>query len=397
MKTRNDPFVPADILLPRGGFEKWACIACDQFSSEPEYWEEAAKFVGDAPSALKCVLPEVWLGKDDAARIEAVNRQMKEYVAGGIFDEYRGAMIYVERTLPDNSVRRGVVGAVDLEEYDYRAGSKSAIRATEATVLSRIPARVEIRRGAAIELPHVLLLIDDPGDAVIGQIDPEKQKLKKLYDFDLMQGGGHLRGWLLEGRDAVRVTRAVGKLGDGVRDGSMTVAVGDGNHSLAAAKEYYAQNPLPRNRFALAELINIHDPSLVFEPIYRVVFGCDPCELIKEAKTALRPGKNAIRWYSAGAEGGLSTDGLPADTLQRVIDEYTAKHPDARCDYVHGEDSAVKLGRSDPGTVAFLFEGMDKAELFPYVEKHGSLPRKTFSMGEARSKRYYLEARKINE
>ena len=396
MKLNNIPFVPADILLPRDGFEKWACVACDQFTSEPEYWDAAEEFVGDAPSALKCILPEVRLGQDDGRRIAAINANMRDYLDKGIFEEYKNSMIYVERTLPDGAVRRGIVGAVDLEEYDYNAGSKSAVRATEATVLSRIPPRVAIRRGAAIELTHIMLLIDDAGRTVIEAIDPEKQGLCKVYDFDLMQGGGHIRGWLLEGGEAVATSARLAALADGQDVGGILISVGDGNHSLATAKECYRLNPTGRNRYALAEIVNIHDPALVFEPIYRVVFGCDPAALVAEAESKLIPGRNAIKWYSASGEGGFSTDGLPADTLQRVIDDYVAAHPGAVCDYVHGEDSAVTLGRSGADTVAFLFDGMDKAELFPYVENKGALPRKTFSMGEAKSKRYYVEARRID-
>ena len=395
MELRNLPFVPADILLPRGDFEKWACVACDQFTSEPEYWLEAERFVGDAPSALKCILPEVWLGKDDDKRIAAVNAEMEKYLRDGIFAEYPGSMIYVERTLPDGGVRRGVVGAVDLEEYDFSAGSRSPVRATEATVLSRIPPRVAIRRDAPIELPHIMLLADDPADSVIGQFEAEKEKLPLLYDFDLMQGGGHISGRLLDGEAAGRVVRALSALAEKLPDGGILIAVGDGNHSLATAKECCRLNPVPRNRYAIAELVNLHDPSLVFEPIYRVVFNCDPAALVAKAEKELSPGKNAIEWHSASGEGRLSTGGLPADTLQRVIDDYVAATPGAYCDYVHGEESARSLGKG-AGAVAFLFDGMDKNELFPYVQNVGPLPRKTFSMGEAKSKRYYVEARRIN-
>ena len=394
MKLNNSPFVPADILLPRGGFEKWACVACDQFTSEPEYWREAERIVGDAPSALKCILPEVWLGGNDAERIASVNAEMRRCLADGVFAEYRDCFVYVERALPDGSVRRGVVGAVDLEEYDYSAGSKSPVRATEATVLSRIPPRVAIRKDAPIELPHIMLLADDPDDTVIGRLAEEKDKLPLLYDFDLMLGGGHITGRLVDGENAARVTDALRKLAEPLPDGGILIAVGDGNHSLATAKECCRLDPAPRNRYAIAELVNIHDPALVFEPIYRVVFGCDPAALVERAKAALTPGKNAIKWYSADGEGVLSTDGLPADTLQRVIDAYVAETPGAYCDYVHGDGSAIALGRGEKAA-AFLFDGMDKSELFPYVQTRGSLPRKTFSMGEAKSKRYYVEARRI--
>lgn len=391
---QDRPFVSTDVLLPRAGFEKWACVACDQFTSEPDYWLEAARIAGDSPSALKCILPEVWLGKDDERRAEAVNAEMYKYLETGVFDEYHDAMVYIERTLADGTVRRGIVGAVDLEAYDYNPGSTSPVRATEATVIERIPPRVAIRRSAPIELPHIMLLFDDPRDSVIGNIDPEATGLKKLYDFALMLGGGRIRGWLLAGEDAERVSRALAELPHG--GATPLLAVGDGNHSLASAKECYRQNPTPRNRFALAEIVNIHDPALVFEPIYRVVFGCDPTELVSRAEREIPRGDTEIKWYSGAGEGRFSVNGLPADILQKTIDGYVKERPGAYCDYVHGEDSAMTLARSGDGVIAFLFDGMDKSALFPYVAANGALPRKTFSMGEARSKRYYVEARRID-
>ena len=391
---KKSPFVPADLLLPKRGFEKWACIACDQFTSEPEYWLEAERFVGGDPSALRCILPEVWLGGDDAGRVEKINATMTEYLESGVFEEYPDSMVYVERTLPDGKVRRGIVGAVDLEEYDFAPGSKSAVRATEATVMSRIPPRVAVRRGAPIELPHVMLLCDDPDGTVIEKIDPAAQGLEKLYDFDLMQGGGRIRGWRLTGADVKRVTDAIAALDRG--GDAPLICVGDGNHSLASARECYRLNPTPRNRYAAAELVNIYDPALVFEPIYRVVFGCDPDALLEKIKNEIPAGGTSVKWCAAAGSGSFTVDGLPADVLQRVIDDYVAAHPGASCDYVHDDASALSLGKKDGASIAFLFAGMDKSELFPYVTERGALPRKTFSMGEARSKRYYIEARKID-
>ena len=396
MELRSMPFVPADVLLPKSGFERWACVACDQFTSEPEYWENAERIVGDSPSALRCILPEVWLGRDDGKRIADVNAAMRRYLDGGVFTGYPRSFVYVERTLPGGQVRRGIVGAVDLTEYDYSPDSKSPVRATEATVLSRIPPRVAIRRDAPIELTHIMLLADDPADRVIGQFEAEKETLPLLYDFDLMLGGGHIKGRLIDGEKADRVTAALAGLAAEQPDGGVLISVGDGNHSLATAKECYRLAPSELSRYAMAELVNLHDPALAFEPIYRVVFGCDPERLIEKVNAGLTPGKNAVKWYSACCEGLLSTDGLPADTLQRAIDAYVAETPGSYCDYVHGEDSAVSLGRGE-NAVAFLFDGMDKRELFPYVQTRGALPRKTFSMGEAKSKRYYVEARRIKE
>lgn len=398
MKLDKIPFGTADILLPSAGFEKWACVACDQFTSEPKYWQDVADIVGDAHSALNIILPEVWLGENDAERTENINAQMKRYLAENVFTEYPDSMVYVERTLPNGTVRHGLVGAVDLEAYDYNVGSKSPVRATEGTVLSRIPPRVAIREGAPLEMPHIMLLIDDFHRTVI---EPLKEiGLPLLYDFELMLGGGHIRGFLIDRATHAEVIENIEKalsiLAENTPDDGVLIAMGDGNHSLATAKECYLRNPTERNRYALAELVNIHDEALVFEPIYRVVFGCDPAELLAECEKALTSGKNRIEWHTSSAKGGISTYELVTDVLQRVIDEYVASHPGSECDYVHGVESTLSIVSQADDRIAFIFDGMDKSELFPYVEKKGALPRKTFSMGEAESKRYYIEARRID-
>ena len=402
MRNRPLPFGPADILLPdlapdSPEFTRWSCVACDQFTSEPAYWRGVADAAGDSPSAFRCILPEVYLGNGDGERAARADAAMERYLADGVFREYPGAMVYVERTLPDGAVRRGLVGAVDLESYDYRPGSKSPVRATEATVLERIPPRVAVRSGAPIELPHIMLLVDDPERTVIEPLSRSADSMKLLYDFDLMQGGGHIKGWLLGADEIARVSAAIAAKADALPEGGVLIAVGDGNHSLASAKECYRLNPTPRNRYALAELVNLHDGALVFEPIYRVVFGCEPAALLAAIRADLRPGAVRIEWRSASDCGSFTVDGLPADILQTRIDAAVAATPGAYCDYVHGVDSALALAASGDGVTAFLFDGMDKRERFPYVETRGSLPRKTFSMGEARSKRYYLEARKIDK
>ncbi len=398
MKLDKIPFGTADILLPSAGFEKWACVACDQFTSEPQYWLDAQNTVGDAPSALNLIIPEVWLGQNDAERAEKINAEMRRYLEENIFTEYPDSMIYVERTLPGGAVRLGLVGAVDLESYDYNIGSKSPVRATEGTVLSRIPPRVAVREGASIEMPHIMLLIDDVKRTVI---EPLKElELPLLYDFELMLGGGHIRGYLIDRAthaDVIEsIESALSSLAVNTPDDGVLIAMGDGNHSLATAKECYRRNSTERNRYALAELVNIHDEALVFEPIYRVVFGCDPAELLAECKKALTPGKNNIEWRTSSQNGEISTDELVTDVLQRVIDDYVSSHPGSECDYVHGIESTLSIVSERDDRIAFIFDGMDKSELFPYVEKKGSLPRKTFSMGEAESKRYYIEARRID-
>lgn len=384
------PFYPADILLPRTVTEKWPVIACDQFTSEPEYWEDLGRYIGDAPSTLKITLPEVWLTSDDVEkRTAGVNAEMKKYLSSGILTEYKNSMVYVERTQPDGRVRRGIVGAVDLAEYDYNPGAKTMIRATEGTVLSRIPPRVKIRRDAPLELPHIMILIDDPENTVI----PQTSDGRMLYDTDLAAGGGHVRGSLIGDDGMSRIISALEALA-GDREAPLLFAVGDGNHSLATAKACVSDE-YPLSRFALAEIVNIHDPALDFEPIYRAVFGVDPAEFIGAAKEHFAGcHENPVKCLFRGGEDVIAVDGLPAGALQDFIDGYLKTNPTSDCDYIHGEDAVRRLAENE-NTVGFLFAGIGKNELFPYVEKYGSLPRKTFSMGEARDKRYYMECRRI--
>jgi hypothetical protein len=279
------------------------------------------------------------------------------------------------------------VGAVDLNAYDYTAGSRSLIRATEGTVISRIPPRVAIRRQAALELPHVMILIDDPDNTVI----PAAPTGEILYDTDLMMGGGHIRGSLMS---EVAVRSALGALRALSEGRELLFAVGDGNHSLATAKAC-VDPAVPPSRYALAEIVNLRDPSLDFEPIYRVVFGADPAELIAEAKAAFRgASEHEVTVLSAGLTDRFCVDGLTVEALQRFLDDFLARRTGATVDYIHGSDTVRALSaRSD--AVGFLFDGIRKEDLFPYVEANGALPRKTFSMGEAVDKRYYMEASRI--
>ncbi|MBE6757782.1 MAG: DUF1015 domain-containing protein [Ruminococcaceae bacterium] len=384
----------ADILLPQGGFEAWSVVACDQYTSEPEYWDAVEKAVGDAPSALRVTLPEIYLNDDPNARIAAINRTMAQYLAEGVLKEHPDSMVYIERET-SAGVRRGLLGVIDLEEYDYRAGSKTLIRATEQTVVERIPPRVAIRRDAPLELPHVLLLMDDAQHTVFGAAGTEGDV---VYDFDLMQGGGHIRGTRLPKAAQERVTAALSALLDGQED-PLLFAVGDGNHSLATAKECYAQDPNPKNRYALVEVVNIHDDSIQFEPIYRVLFHADIAEVTAELAALCGEGEDtqAITCVTAAGETVLNlapTSKLPVGTLQAFLDAYLKEHPAVTIDYIHGEDTVRRLCAAE-GVLGFLFDGMGKDELFPAIRQDGSLPRKTFSMGHAEDKRYYLEARVI--
>ena len=395
----NHSFSPADILLPKSDFESWATIACDQYTSEPEYWEKAKQAAGDKPSALNIILPEVYLSKDNSERINQINCNMQEYLDSNIFNEYSNALIYVVRTQPDGRERFGLVGKIDLECYDYRSGSNAEIRATEQTVLSRIPPRVEIRKDAPLELPHVMLLFDDVENTVFENCWHNQSKFQKVYDFDLMCGGGHIDGYLLDEETKRAILSQLETLKQ--KNNGFLFCVGDGNHSLATAKECYNQNPTEKSRYALAEIVNIHDNALDFEPIYRVVFGVDPEALLNDFVNTVgesneKDGQLFTFVYGdkVSKKRMKPTSKLAVGTLQTFLDNYAQEHPETEIDYIHGEESLGKLA-SRENTIGFLFGGMQKYELFDAVRADGSLPRKTFSMGHADDKRFYIEARKI--
>ena len=399
-------FRSADILIPNcSDMKKWSVVACDQYTSEPEYWQEADRYVGDAPSSLRLVLPEVYLGKlDAAARIEKINRTIDSYLNSGIFKEYKDSMICLERRQSNGKVRRGIVGAIDLEEYDYRPGSRSQIRATEATVAERIPARLEIRKNAKIELPHTMILIDDPEDSVIGGVFGEKGV---VYSFDLMGGGGSVKGSLLSEKEISAVDAALAKLRE---KSEMLFAVGDGNHSLAAAKEHYErlkrENPgrdLSNHpaRYALCEIVNLHSEALEFEAIHRIVRVPDQYNLIMEMSLALGlsgiSSEQRVRIHRNFTVRELyirePLSKLSVGSVQAFLDKYISTHG-GEIDYIHG-DTTLKRLAAEPGVIGFEFAPLGKDQLFPAVVADGALPRKTFSMGEAADKRYYLEARRI--
>ena len=387
-------FYSADILLPKNDFEKWSVVACDQFTSEPHYWAETEKITKGVRSTYNLVLPEAYLSKDNSEKIKGINDSMAQYLKEGVFNEYKNAMIFVERTLPAGKVRYGIVGAVDLDEYDFSKGSRSLIRATEGTVLERIPPRVEIRKDAPLELPHVMLLIDDIEKTVIEPL--KNMELTVLYDFELMQGGGHLKGSLIPENIQKNILSKLEALMDKGGNDPLLFAVGDGNHSLATAKTCYNNEPNTLNKYALTEIVNIHDDALEFEPIYRVIFNIDTEDFIKELSDTFKEGEKTIEWHTKDSKGKVYTSGLTVGSLQPFIDSYLEKHPEAECDYIHGVGSTLALADAE-NRVGLIFDGMDKSELFPFVKEKGSLPRKTFSMGEAESKRYYTEARAIKE
>ena len=422
MNSNKIPFAPAEIMLP--DFEKvngtkWAVVACDQYTSEPQYWEAVEKEVGNAPSTLQMILPEVYLSQA-SQRIPGINADMERILKETLIS-HPDAVICLCRTQSDGTVRRGIIGAVDLECYDYRAGASSLIRATEGTVLERIPPRVAIRRDAPLELPHVMLLIDDPARTVIEPVVDACATRTPVYNFDLMQNGGHVCGYFLTEEEKANVQSALADLilpesmearyGDAGLS-PLLFAVGDGNHSLATAKACYEEvkatlgDEAAKNhpaRYALAEIVNLHDEALQFEPIYRVVFDCDPADLLNAlaAATAGLQGNAAPQTVTCVTVAGEQELTIPhpapqlaVGTLQSFLFDYEKQHPGITVDYIHGEDSLRELA-SRENAVGFLFEGMRKDELFRTVIYDGALPRKTFSMGHAQDKRYYLECRKV--
>jgi hypothetical protein len=417
------PYSPADILLPQNcDMTKWSVVACDQYTSQPEYWHRVGETVGNAPSTLHLILPESCLdGPNLETDILEINNTMARYLRAGLFSTLPGALIYVERRLSGGKIRRGLGGKIDLEQYEYEPGSSAPIRATEGTVLSRIPPRVAVRKNAPVELPHVMLLADDPLKTVIEPLAAQTGNMELLYDFELMEHGGHIKGWKLGKAQAESVSGALRALTDPdafqKKYGApgkpvLLFAVGDGNHSLATAKECYErQKSLTSrgkkgalsSRYALVELVNLHDEALEFEPIHRVVFGVNPKALL-DALPAYYPGAHigrgeghSFQFIHRDGAGTITVPDpasqLPVGTLQQFLDEYVAANG-GRIDYIHGEDVTRALAQQ-PGNIGFLLPAMAKEQLFPTVIFDGILPRKTFSMGEAHDKRFYLEARKI--
>jgi len=425
------------VYLPKAGTDltKWAVIACDQFTSQPEYWNEVEKIVGDAPSTLNLTFPEVYLEKPGGEeRIQNIQSCMRSYMDEGILQP-RDGLIYVERTVAGKT-RKGIVLCLDLEAYDYNKGSSSLIRATEGTIVDRLPPRMKIREGAILELPHILVLIDDPNDTVIEPLSAAKASLETLYDFDLMLDSGHIAGYAVDEEFENKVVEALRELAQpetfaakyGIDQNKpvLLFAMGDGNHSLATAKAIWEKikpqvgmdHPA---RYALVEIENVHDEGLEFEPIHRVLFGLKKDLLAELEKTfggnlTYKPVESAeemvktvdsatgekqvIGLVAGGKNFGLleianPSSNLPVGTLQAFLDVFLKEGGAEKIDYVHGEDVTVKLG-CQPNNAGFYLPGMNKSDLFKTVILDGALPRKTFSMGEAREKRFYMEARKIS-
>lgn len=417
----NIPFKRGNIFLPKNtDMTKWSVVACDQYTSEPEYWNDVEKIVGDAPSTLKLTLPEIYLEDENISeRIAKINSNMKALLDEDFFNEYKDSMIYLERTQSDGKIREGLIGVVDLEAYSYKKGAETPIRATEKTVIERIPPRVKIRENAPLELPHIMILIDDDKKQIIENLKNKVSEDDIVYDFDLMKNGGHVKGYLLNEETMDEVDKGLKELADkevfakkyDVNNKEVLLfAMGDGNHSLATAKacyeklkeimseEEYLNNPA---RYALVELVNLHSPALEFEAINRVIFNTEPEKLLNSLKEYYQINKDGNgqkievitndvdeKWYIENPKSNIAVG-----SIQIFLDEYL-KNNEGKIDYIHGEETTKNLAKQS-GNVGFIFEAMPKNELFKTVILDGSLPRKTFSMGHSYDKRYYLESRKI--
>lgn len=414
------PFKRGNILLPKNtDMTKWSVVACDQYTSEPEYWNSVREIVGINPSTLNLTLPEIYLEESDVEeRIKKINQNMEELVNMDFFNEYSDSMIYLERTQEDGKVREGLMGIVDLEDYSYEKGSQTLIRATEKTVIERIPPRVKVRENALLELPHIMILIDDEKKNIIESLKNKVTESDIVYDFDLMKNGGHIKGYLLNNETMDEVDERLKCLADkdyfenkyGVKDkGILLFAMGDGNHSLATAKACYenlkkeiGEKALSsKSRYALVELVNLHSDALEFEAINRVIFNTDKDKLLnslKEYYTINKEGNGQEfrvvtdsideAWYIENPKSNIAVG-----SIQMFLDDYL-KDNVGKIDYIHGEDVTKSLASKD-NNVGFIFDAMAKEDLFKTVILDGALPRKTFSMGHANDKRYYLEARKI--
>ena len=411
-------FKETDILLPKFAnnpelMQKWGVIACDQYTSDISYWNKIKDFTENNMSALNLIFPEIYLetetNLEQEQRIKNIAETMKKYEKD--MTCYKNSMFYIERTLKNGAVRQGLVGAVDLEEYDYSKDSKAKIRSTEETVASRIPPRVKIRENALFELPHVMILYNDENDILMSELKKNAENLEKVYDFDLMQNSGKIKCYNLDKKNIDFVKETLNKL----ENGGILFAVGDGNHSLATAKECWEniKKSIPKSeylshpaRYALAEIVNIYDKSLEFEPIYRILFDVDPLDVFgsmmkffgkyvnndtsyyQQHRFEIYYGENSERLFLTNPKHNL-----PVKTLQLILDDYIEERG-GRIDYIHGKSETIEFAKQN-NAIGFIFDTIKKSDLFPAIAKDGVLPRKTFSMGEADDKRFYIECRKI--
>lgn len=400
---------PFDILVPAVAEpEKFAVVSCDQFTSQRDYWDKLDEYVGDAPSALRLIFPEVYLEDGDyEERIRAINAAMYDYLEKGVFETLKDSYILVRRDTAYGYTRLGIVAAVDLEDYSYEYPTDAVIRSTEGVVANRIPPRLKIRKDAPIELPHVMLLLDDRDKMVIEPFYKRRAELKKLYDFDLNMHGGHLTGWQIPAAEFDAVMDAYAEKAKGFYGGgnTMVFAVGDGNHSLATARAHWKEvrkslAPEEREahpaRYALVEIENLHCDGIVFEPIHRIVFGVDDSDFALHMSGALR-GAGRLNMFTTNMKYSVAVSDNSARAIadiQDAVDAYISAHPDASVDYIHGMDNLHSVADTSDG-VAIEMPCIAKEDLFDYVATSGNLCRKAFSMGEAEEKRYYFEAKRI--
>ena len=408
---KNTGFYSAKILLPNvPSMAKWATVACDQFTSEKEYWDRLKDFVGDEKSALKLTLPEIYLNDRPQERIADINRNIKSYLNDGTFCELENGYVLTVRSTPFVKRRIGIVASVDLEEYDYKKGFKPLVRATEGTIEERIPPRLKIRENAEIELPHIMILYDDEKREIAEKLYERRGEFTKLYDFDLNMGGGHIEGYFIPESENLQEKfaalldekRLVAKYGT---PDKFAFAVGDGNHSLATAKAHWEKVKSTLNeheraihpaRFALAEFNNIYDEGIYFEPIFRFVSGVDKDKFAKELKEAVKGHYRILTGEKSESIDGDNALPVVITETDKFIKRYIEENG-GTVDYVHGEENVFKLVKADENAVAVMPDALDKSDLFKFVSKSGALPRKTFSMGEGVEKRYYLEAKKIKD
>ena len=395
-------FRSTDILLPQNcDLEKWAVIACDQYTSQPEYWNNVKSYVKNAPSTLHLFFPESDLSKVTRDTLQTYCHNMQQYCHDGTLKEYKNSYVYVERTLANGDIRQGVLGIIDLEFYDYDPKPDTKIFATEATVLQRVPPRVALRKNACLEFSHTVMFLDDTTRTIIETVGTRKDSLELLYNFDLMFGGGNVCGYLLNGDAAVDFEESIRRYED-----NHVYLVGDGNHSLVTAKlTYQALKETNPNvdwqhhpaRYAMVELENIHSPSMIFEPIYRVITVDSPNAFLSEFTAADVEDGVSITWVNGNSEGVVrlkkSNDELPIEALQRFLDHWVENNG-GTVDYIHGKNAVRELALQRH-TIGFLLPDLEKSILFPYILSGKVMPKKTFSIGHASEKRYYLEGRKI--
>ena len=405
LNEKQKPIHLPEMLLPKRSIDlsKWAVVACDQFTSQPSYWKELKRYIDDAPSTYNMILPEVYLEQMDDQMIETINYTMNHYLSSDVLESIGKSMMLIERSIDLKNRRLGLILAIDLENYDYKEGSKPLIRTTEKTIIERIPPRVRIRKNAPLELSHVMLLMNDDKHHIIERLFEKKDSFAKKYDFVLNMMGGHLRGYQI--KDCDEIIEEFYKLIEDPND-PMLFIVGDGNHSLATAKAHWEELKVNLSiadqdnhpaRYAMVEVVNIYDPGLQFEGIHRVLFNSDKSFLI-DLFHAVDKEKDTWVYTSEIGEQQFFIPKNTADAYEQIqsfIDDYLSKHKKTTIDYIHGEEELIQVCNSNPGSIGIKMPTIEKKDLFPFVQSGKVLPRKSFSMGCATAKRYYLESRFI--